>query len=249
MGLFGNLFSENQRHNESKLKKIIDEDGLLATINMLTDLTNQKINSKAIALQFILEELEAASQGNNDSIEFVKNSGFSKDEYENSMMNSMEEVDGPNGPQEFLTILLELNDRTLMAKIRIAIVDNIMKKWGLGKYMQQTIQINNKNIINAAISIANDCIKEGPTNPMYQKIYNGALDNMYSNALYLGYGASDGVIIDLNDPMESGVKKLLNFLISIKAPKENIHKALIRLLTDKKLNDFEKQTLMGNLSK
>ena len=55
---------------------------------------NQKINSKKVALQFVLEELDAARQGNATALNFVNNSGFEESEYIGAMNNSFEEVDG-----------------------------------------------------------------------------------------------------------------------------------------------------------
>jgi hypothetical protein len=122
----------------------IEKYGLSETIKTLTELTNQRIGTKLFALLFVLEELEAASQGSETSRAFAKNSGFSEDEYKNAMLNSLEEVSGANSPQEFLTILLELNDRELMALIRITIVDNIMQIWKLGKYKEQSDPLREK---------------------------------------------------------------------------------------------------------
>lgn len=159
MGLFGNFFANSMPKQESKLKRIIEEDGLTATINMLTDLTNQKISSKKVALQFVLEELDGASQGNETSIAFARNSGFSEDEYENAIMNSIVDVDGSDGPQAFLNILIELNDRELMSKMRIAIVDNIMQIWKLGKYEETIRHVDNHNITN--VENAKDYVNQG----------------------------------------------------------------------------------------
>jgi hypothetical protein len=93
------------------------------------------INSDKVALQFILEELDAARQGNAAALNFVNNSGFDEDEYVNSMQNSFEAVDGPNGPQQMLlALIMTVEDMDERVKFRINIVDFIMKKRKLGKY-------------------------------------------------------------------------------------------------------------------
>jgi hypothetical protein len=55
-----------------------------------------------------LEELDASSQGNEVARDFTKNSGFSSYEYRDAMLNSFEEVDGEDGPQQFLLVLMQL---------------------------------------------------------------------------------------------------------------------------------------------
>jgi len=51
------------------------------------------------------------------------------------MDNSCEEVEGPNGPQQMLLgLIMMATDMELRVKLRVAIVDNIMREWGLGKY-------------------------------------------------------------------------------------------------------------------
>ena len=92
-------------------------------------------NSSKVALQFVLEEIEAANLGNEAAINFANNSGFTKIEYEGAMDNSFDEVDGPEGPQAILLgIILLISDVDLMVSLRIATVDRIMKIYKLGKY-------------------------------------------------------------------------------------------------------------------
>jgi len=98
---------------------------------------SEKIKSFDVAKQFVLEELEAASQGNDVAINFVNNSGISKNEYFGAMNNSFKEVDSVNGPQQFLlNSCMSLGNMDLMVKIRIEVVDYIMRKWKIGKYRQ-----------------------------------------------------------------------------------------------------------------
>ena len=95
----------------------------------------KRINSIEVAKQFVLEELDAASQGNEVAMRFVKNSGISENEYKGAMGNSFEEVDGADGPQQFILIsCMQLGDMDLMVETRIQVVDYIMKQWNLGRY-------------------------------------------------------------------------------------------------------------------
>ena len=230
--------------NISNQERIIEEDGLPATISMLTELTNRKITSKKIAFQFILEELDAASQGNEISISFAKNSGFAEHEYEDAMMNSIEEVSGTDSPQEFLTILLELDDRELMSQIRVAIVDNIMKIWKIGKYQESII--NHENIIATANTIANDCFPEGDGNPKWKEVYNVAFASMYASAYYLGYSVSDGLrnisLYSREAITIDGILEILN------DDEDTIREVLLSRLENKKFSAWEKEIVTNNPS-
>ena len=115
---------------------LINSIGLDKTAELVAEYLNQKILSEDVAMQFILEELEAASKGNSSAQLFAETSGFDKSDYEGSMSNSFEEVDGLNGPQqEILSLCMMLHsNEQLMVQFRVKIVDRIMQIWKLGKY-------------------------------------------------------------------------------------------------------------------
>jgi len=121
---------------KNEMVELIKKYGIDYTSKNLAEYINQKIPSEDVAIQFILEEIEAASQGNELSKIFANNSGFDEDNYIGAMSHSFEEVDGENGPQqEILTLCMMLySNQNLMAELRVKTVDNIMKHWKLGKY-------------------------------------------------------------------------------------------------------------------
>ena len=96
---------------------------------------SKTITSNKIAKQFILEELDAASQGDETAIEFVKSSGFKKEEYKDAMKNSFNEVDGANGPQQtLLKSCMILGDMDLVVKTRILVTEMIIEKYKNDEY-------------------------------------------------------------------------------------------------------------------
>jgi len=99
----------------------------------ITEGVSDRIATKEVALQFVLEELDAARQGNDAAIQFVNNSGFSASEYEGAMQNSFEEVDGANGPQQFLlsSVMAYSSDMDFMVNLRLQVVKNIIDEWSL----------------------------------------------------------------------------------------------------------------------
>lgn len=109
---------------------------------------SDRIATKEVAFQFVLEELDAARQGNNAAIQFVNNSGFSASEYEGAMQNSFEEVDGANGPQQFLlsSIMQYRSDMDFMVNLRLKVVQKVIDHWqlkngGNGAYLNKQISL------------------------------------------------------------------------------------------------------------
>lgn len=111
----------------------IQENSSLYPMNVdqIYGAVSSKISSKEVAYQFILEEMDAASYGNEEAKLFVKNNRFLIDEFRGSMGKSMPEVDGANGPQQTLTRLTINNifSRDELAKVRIQVVQRIIDNW------------------------------------------------------------------------------------------------------------------------
>jgi len=151
----------NKSKPKSDLEKQIELDGVEHAIRRLTEVTLNKIGSKEIAYQFILEELEGASMGNSLSKDFAKTSGINPIEYKGAMDNSIIEVDGPEGPQQFLRYIGMQLSEPLRVQVSLAVVDGVMKKFALGKYKGQKISVDQnlffKEIgVNVLAIISND---------------------------------------------------------------------------------------------
>lgn len=133
----------------NEMINLINSIGIDKTAEMLAEYINQKIQSEDVAMQFVLEELEAASQGNHHARQFALSSGFDEDDYRGAMHNSFEEVDGPDGPQqEILNLCMMLYpNQELMAELRIKTVDQIMKIWEFGKYASVNKELRLVNVI------------------------------------------------------------------------------------------------------
>ena len=156
---FFNMF--NKSKPKSDLEKQIELDGVEHAIRRLTEVTLNKIGSKEIAYQFILEELEGASMGNSLSKDFAKTSGINPIEYKGAMDNSMIEVDGPEGPQQFLRYIGMQLSESLRVQVSLGVVDGVMKHFSLGKYKGQKISVDQnlffKEIgVNVLAIISND---------------------------------------------------------------------------------------------
>lgn len=134
---------------KNEMIKVIEEHGADSTSKLLAEYLNKKIASEDVAIQFVLEELEAASKGNERAKLFATTSGFEEDDYTGAMHNSFEEVDGIDGPQqEILNLCMMLYpDQNLIAELRIKTVDNIMKEWKLGKYSAVNYEVRLINVV------------------------------------------------------------------------------------------------------
>lgn len=142
MGLFGKIFNgilgkSERTEQEIAFEKSVIKDGYKYAGMRVAQIINQKITSKTLARQFVLEELDAARQGNEFAINFVKQSGFESYEYIGAM--SKTKWEGDESELEHLQLyfryfLMQIKDIDLMVKLSTSTVDEIMKIWKLGKY-------------------------------------------------------------------------------------------------------------------
>ena len=121
---------------KTMVEQLIAKDGFEKVVTVFSMAVGAKLPTREIAYQFILEELDGASQGNDTSKAFARKSGIPAAEYRGALDNSIPEVDGPDGPQQFVLMLslqLRANPK-LMADFRCGIADAVMRRFELGKY-------------------------------------------------------------------------------------------------------------------
>ncbi len=121
---------------KSPLEKLIKQDGIEHASDRISEIICEKLGAKHVAYQFILEEVEAASQGDREAIAFARASGISPTQYNGAMNRSFAEVDGPDGPQQLLlhTCMQLMSNKTLMVQFRTKVADKVMKRFSIGKY-------------------------------------------------------------------------------------------------------------------
>ncbi|MFD3397363.1 hypothetical protein ACE41R_11070 [Alteromonas macleodii] len=130
------MFGLFNKRKKTDLEVLIEKDGIEYAAKRFSEVILRQLKTRDVAYQFILEEIEAASQGNEAAITFAKNSGISPLKYNGAMKNSRPEVDGPDGPQQFmLSLCMQLQPNVeLVVQFRTKVVDNIMKSLSIGKY-------------------------------------------------------------------------------------------------------------------
>jgi len=165
MNLFQKLF-------KSSFEKEVIKNGYKDMGKAVANNINNKITSKDLALQFVLEELDAAQYGHEIAQQFAKNSGFNFNEYNNSMRKTKWN-DAKNKLEViqlyFRNYLSQFQDPILMVNFAVSTVDEVMKSWKLGKYddskiEEKTYKIllseddlhNVKSLMNANLMFFND---------------------------------------------------------------------------------------------
>jgi len=149
MGFFSRIFgfNTNKVTEDIEFENLVRNNGYENIGREIANILNKEIISKEVAKQFILEELDAASQGNDYARNFVRNSGFNNFEFEGTMYNTEWGTDNNIEHLQLLlrSFLMKINDIDLMVKLSISVIDNIMKEWKLGKYEKNNID---KKLIN-----------------------------------------------------------------------------------------------------
>ena len=119
----------------NEFEKKIGENGLDFVSSFAAGEILKKIHSYGDALQFVLEELDAARNGNQTAVSFADNSGFLSNDYIGAMDRSYDAIDGSDGPQMLLVSLaFGIEDIELMSQFKVATVDKVMQYWKLGRY-------------------------------------------------------------------------------------------------------------------
>ena len=173
----GEVFIYNADNGEEKLKgrpsslgllkkyddiiELLEDKYLMSStfINKCFEKTNSTITSYFLAKRFVLEELDSATQGNQEAQKWAKESGYQDYEYLGALSKSLPEVDGGEGAQQTLTRLIfpyfvkDMNNKNrhiLIAKVRRTVIDKIMKYYSLGKYKTKIkrIKFNTFKIID-----------------------------------------------------------------------------------------------------
>lgn len=139
MGLFKTVFGSwlSGRSADQDFESQVRRDGVEHASKRIAEILNEKITSYALAKQFVLEELDAARQGNDSARRFVFESGFNESEYINAMRKTRwqgEESELEHLQLFFRAYLMKISDIDLMVKLSLSVVDNMMRAWKLGKY-------------------------------------------------------------------------------------------------------------------
>jgi len=149
MGFFEKLLNTIRPTNSLNLKLEVKEDISSLTVpkgnikysaQKIANLVSNSFNSREAAIQFVLEELDIAQNGNTRERMFVINSGVNHNLYNDSIANfnqknnvQLEEVDDACKQLSDLLDILK-GSKSFKIQFRLATVDQIMRKYNIGKY-------------------------------------------------------------------------------------------------------------------
>ncbi len=147
MGFFEKLLNTIRSSNSPNLKLegdisslTIPKGNIKYSAQKIADLISGSFNSREAAVQFVLEELDIAQNGNTRERMFVIDSGVDHKRYNHSIENfdqknrvKLEEVD--DACKQLSDLLDILNgSKSFKIQFRLATVDQIMRKYNIGKY-------------------------------------------------------------------------------------------------------------------
>ncbi|MDD2130842.1 hypothetical protein NP856_16910 [Pseudomonas sp. 17391] len=118
-------------------------------VKRLIEIIDSKVSSQKVALQFVLEELDAARHGTEFVRDRIKSFYFKESDYVGAMERSWADVDGDSGPQQFLvritTELFHALGGDVAAAVRISIVEYIIHHYRFGRYyIDQKVRVASK---------------------------------------------------------------------------------------------------------
>ena len=203
--IFGGIIGqdENSRSKEDiDFENQVKNDGYEYAGKRIADILNEKITSQDLARQFVLEELDAARQGNNFAQNFVKSSGFKSFEYVGAINRTKWE--GNESELEHLQLflrgfLIKIRDIDLMVKLSTKVVDEIMKKWGLGKYDNNDSVIPKNMLEDIELSLTLAELNNLYTNKTYSINFNEDKKLVY--VVEKKYNQSEGILAEVNNDL------------------------------------------------
>lgn len=208
------FFSQSKQDKpKSHVEELIDIEGVEGAISRLTGAVLVKIGSKAIAYQFVLEELEGANMGNSLSKDFVKKSGISPNEYKGAMRNSMIEVDGPEGPQQLLRYIGMQLSEPLRVTVSLGILEGVMKHFSFGSFQIMPLKnirlkIESEHVEIVAVAVNEKIIYiDTESEDLYPIIMQLEPDSRYTHRT-----AGRAVVFEL---IEAATNKKIELVLSI----------------------------------
>lgn len=125
---------------EDAFSLTLTKDQIECSAQKMANLVSNSFTSHEAALQFVLEELDVAQNGNTRERMFVINSGVEHTLYNDSIANldqknrvKLKEVDYASKQLSDLLDILQ-GSESFKIQFRLATIDKIMRKYNIGKY-------------------------------------------------------------------------------------------------------------------
>lgn len=135
------FFNKKEVDDPALLEQIIKDGVDYAAERFSSILMQDFLTTSSLAYGFVMQELDGARQGNDLSIEFVKNSGVAESEYKDSLNQNTPELDLSQEWMQLLTSKLYPR-MDVIVPLRLGIVKCVMEKYNIGEtsLTQNTIE-------------------------------------------------------------------------------------------------------------
>lgn len=121
------------KKKKSKIQQLIDERGYEAAVAIAAGSVIERIPNRAAAYEFILQELDGASMGNEQSREAAANSGIPANDYKDALSKVAPVLDAAHDHITNYTIQLAAGPE-LMSRFRVDIGVEIMRIFEFGRF-------------------------------------------------------------------------------------------------------------------
>ncbi len=119
--------------SKSKIQQLIDERGYEGAVLVAAGSVVERIPNRAAAYEFILQELDGASMGNERSRQAASSSGIPSSDYNGALKNDAPAIEAAQ--DHILNYSMQLaSDRELMARFRVDIALEVMKRFEFGRF-------------------------------------------------------------------------------------------------------------------
>lgn len=126
------FLNKKEVEDPALLKQIIKDGVDYAAERFSSILMQDYLTTSSLAYGFVMQELDGARQGNDLSIEFVKNSGVAESEYKGSLNQDTPELDIAQEWMQMLTSKLYPR-MDIIVPLRLGLVKYVMRRYDIGK--------------------------------------------------------------------------------------------------------------------
>lgn len=129
------------KKKKSKIQQLIDERGYEAAVAIAAGSVIERIPNRATAYDFILQELDGASMGNEESRQAASNSGIPASDYKDALSRVAPALDDAHDHITNYTIQLAAGPE-LMSRFRVDIGMEIMRRFEFGRFSRNSETIS-----------------------------------------------------------------------------------------------------------
>ena len=137
--MFGFFKKNKSKQNKSKIQNLIDECGYEQAVRFAAGSIIEKLPERDMAYEFMLQELEGASMGNENSKRVAAKSGIPPSRYKGALNRDVPAIELAQDHITNYAVQLAA-DQELMARFRVDIGIEVMKHFELGRFTPKPVE-------------------------------------------------------------------------------------------------------------